>query len=232
MTTLRKKSSPRDTSRTSACRTRVTSPRPSDPLASLRRRRARERARDGRTRPAPCRGRRAAWQTIARVGIVLEEAVGDGPQTIVGAGQRLAHGVFGARIVEAGQQHERAVAHVAVGVLADGLQERGNGLRRRRAAHRARGVGAGGVIEVAELVDRGLELGGRHGLRCGRLLRRGRRAVSEQQRRPAIRRRRVMITANRRDDAVCIERGQPIQAIASGYSTTAAVLSSFSASCR
>ena len=39
--------------------------------------RARGRAPAGRTRPAPCRARRASAATIARIGIVLEEAVGD-----------------------------------------------------------------------------------------------------------------------------------------------------------
>src|SRR5438045_7043641 len=60
----------------------------------------------------------------ARLTFVI--AVGDGAQTIVGTRQRLPHGVFGARVVETGQQHERAVADVSVGMLADRLQQRGH----------------------------------------------------------------------------------------------------------
>ena len=93
-----------------------------------------------------------------RVGIVLEEAVGDGAQPIVRARQRLAHRVLRARIVEAGQQHQRAIADVAVGVLGDGLQQRRHGLRAgvRRTVREA--VVRVVVVEIAELVDRGLQL--------------------------------------------------------------------------
>ena len=68
------------------------------------------------------------------------------------------HHVGGAWIVEAGEQHQRPIAHVAVGVLATACSSAGTAC----AAGARRIVGAAamrvGVIEVAELVDRGLEL--------------------------------------------------------------------------
>ena len=104
------------------------------------------------------------------IGIVLEEAVRDRAQPIVRAGQRLAHRVLRPRIVEAGEQHERAIADVAVGLLGDRLQQR----RHRLAAAVRRTVRDAfvrvGVVEIAELVDGGLQLRRRDGLRRARLL--------------------------------------------------------------
>ena len=110
------------------------------------------------------------------IGMMLEKAVGDRAQAIVGAGARLAHRVLRAWIVEAGQEDERAIADVAVGVLGHGLQQRRHRLRRDGPADRASRAGAGGVIEVAELVDGGLQLVGGDGLRSARFLGRQRRA--------------------------------------------------------
>ena len=87
-------------------------------------------------------------------GLLLEVAVGDLAQPIVRRGQRRVHRVGGARIVEAGQQDRGPEADVAVGVLADRLQQRRHRLRRGRAANRAAGRHARRVVEVAELVDR------------------------------------------------------------------------------
>ena len=112
------------------------------------------------------------------IGMVFEEAVRDRAETIVGAGARLAHRVLRARIVEAGQKDERAIADVAVGMLGDGLQQRRHRLRGHGPPDRACRAGTDGVIEVAELVDGGLQLLGGNGLRrrpvpARRLLRAG-----------------------------------------------------------
>ena len=48
---------------------------------------------------------------------------------------------------------QRPEADVAVGMLADRLQQRGHRLRGRGAAHGAAGRHARGVVEVAELAD-------------------------------------------------------------------------------
>ena len=74
-------------------------------------------------------------------------------------------------VVEARQQDERAIPHVAVGVLGHGLKERGDRLSARRPPHRARGIRAGRVVEIAELVDGRLELRGGDRLRRARFLR-------------------------------------------------------------
>ena len=165
MTALRKKSSPRaDLAQQRLAHARDRRRRGSAP--------AREPAPAGRTRACSLSSAARNCGTIARIGVVLEEAVGDGAQPIVGAGQRLAHRVLRARIVEAGQQDERAVADVAVGLLRDGLQQRRHRLRGRRAADGARRVRARRVVEIAELVDRGLQLRRRDRLRRRRFLRR------------------------------------------------------------
>ena len=102
---------------------------------------------------------------------MLEKAVRDRAQAIVRTRERLPHGVFRARIVEAGQQDQRAVADVAVAVFGDGLDERGHRLGGRRTPNGARGGGAGRIVEIAKLVDRGFELRGGDRLRCARFLR-------------------------------------------------------------
>ena len=126
MTALRKKSSPRPASRTSTGCTARSSPSAASARTSA-----------GRTNSA-CSFSSAASRsgTIARIGIVLEEAVGDRAQAIVRARQRLAHRVAGPRIVEAGQQDQRAIPDVAVGVLGDRPQQRRHGLRARVSAGR------------------------------------------------------------------------------------------------
>ena len=122
MTALRKKSSPRPTSRTQRL-TDARRRRLSRGAASARR------APAGRTRACSLSSAVEKLRHHRAIGVVLEEAVGDGAQAIVGAGERLAHRVLRARIVEPGQQHERAIAHVAVRVLGHGLQQRGHRLR-------------------------------------------------------------------------------------------------------
>ena len=64
--------------------------------------------------------------------MMLEEAVRDGAQPIVGAGARLTHRILRARIVEAGQDDKRAIANVTVRVLSDGLDSAGTAWRRDR----------------------------------------------------------------------------------------------------
>ena len=122
MTALRKKSSPRPTSLSSACRTRGSSPCAGQ---CAHQRRADELALFLVERRNEIGNHRA-------IGMVLEKAVRDRAQTIVGAGARLAHRVLRARIVEAGEDDERAIADVAVRMLGDGLQQRRHRLRRRR----------------------------------------------------------------------------------------------------
>ena len=97
--------------------------------------------------------------------MVLEVAVGDGSETIVRARQRFAHRVLRARIVEAREQNERAIADVAVGVFRHRLQQRRHRLYGGGAPHGPRSVGARRVVEIAQFVDRGLELSGGNGLR-------------------------------------------------------------------
>ena len=117
------------TSRSSACRTRGSS-RAGAPASA--------RTSAGRTNSA-CSLSSAAMRLRDHraIGIVLEEAVGDRAQPIVRAGERLAHRVAGARIVEAGQQHERAIAHVAVGLLGDRPAAAPERPARRRSAARS-----------------------------------------------------------------------------------------------
>ena len=131
MTALRKKSSPRPTSRTSACRTpRVV----------------------GRPRRAPQRAHERRPDELALLRVERREKVAghrrdrDGARRScrrpsrsrsLGLVSDCAHRVRRARIVEAGEQDQRAVADVPVGVLGDRLQQRRHGLRRRRAPDRA-----------------------------------------------------------------------------------------------
>ena len=101
----------------------------------------------------------------APIRVVLEKTVGDGAQAIVGTRQSFAHRVPGSRIVERREQDEGAISHVAIGVLADGLKQGGNRLRRRRPSDDARRIGANGIVELSEIVDRGPELRRRNRLR-------------------------------------------------------------------
>ena len=94
------------------------------------------------------------------IGIVFEEAVCDGPETIVRARQRLAHRVTGSRIVESGEEDQRPISNVAVGMLGDRLQQRGHRLGGGGSADGSRCRGPCVVVEIAELVDRGLQLVG------------------------------------------------------------------------
>ena len=96
--------------------------------------------------------------------MLLEISVGDFAQAIVRRGHRLFHRVGRARIVEAGQEGQRPEADEAVGVFADRLQQRRHRLRDGRAADRAAGGHAGGVVEIAELVDGGADLSGEAGV--------------------------------------------------------------------
>src|SRR5262249_36188398 len=104
------------------------------------------------------------------VGIVLEEAVSDDAKAIVRAGERLAHRVDRARVVEAGQQHERSIANVAVRLFCDRLHQRRYCLRARRSPYRTRRRRARFVVEVPELGDRGLQLRSRYRLWRARFL--------------------------------------------------------------
>ena len=91
--------------------------------------------------------------------MVLEEGVGDGPEPIVLFGQHPRHHVVSARIVEAGQQDERAEPDVAVLVIGDGSRvSAGTAIGRRRAAERARRLHADRKLEIRQLVDRGADL--------------------------------------------------------------------------
>src|SRR5207247_11214004 len=78
--------------------------------------------------------------------------------------------IFRTWSVEAGQEEERAITDVAVAVLGDRLHKGRDCLPGSGPAHRPRSVGARGVIEIAELVDSGLELGGGDGARSGGFL--------------------------------------------------------------
>ena len=119
----------------------------------------------------------------ARLGVVLEIRVGDGAQTIVRIVERRAHHVARSRIVEPGQQHQRAKANVAVRMTCGGFHQRGDGLGRRRAADGTRRGRTGGRVELAEVVDGGLELdGGDDRLRLSAGLRRRRRRQGQHAR--------------------------------------------------
>src|SRR5712692_9847835 len=65
--------------------------------------------------------------------MVFEKPVRDRAETIVGALERFAHEILRPRIVEPGQERERAIPHVAVSMFGHRLNERGNSLSRRRA---------------------------------------------------------------------------------------------------
>ena len=91
--------------------------------------------------------------------MVLEIFVSDRPQTIVDARPRLAHDGVRAGIVEAGQQDERSILHVAVFVCAYGLDECGNSLAGRRAPDRERRSRSRRVVQLSEIVDRCLKVG-------------------------------------------------------------------------
>ena len=105
------------------------------------------------------------------VGIVLKEGVGDPPQSIVGAEERLDHHVPGAWIVEAGGQYERPISHVAIEMLPGRLQQRRHGLFARRTANRPRRHRSRGVIQRSQRADGRLELALGHRLRAGGFLR-------------------------------------------------------------
>src|SRR5262245_28541487 len=101
---------------------------------------------------------------------MLEKAVGDGAEAVVRALQGFAHRVPGARIVERGHQDERAISHVAIRVLGDGLQQGGHRLRRGCPPDDARRVRADRIVQLPEIVDRGRELRRGDRLRRRRLL--------------------------------------------------------------
>ena len=129
--------------------------RPSSPDHSARlelwRRRRMRQARGsaaGRTNSDSSRGSASSSRgRIMRVDVVLEVSVGDGSQAIVGIVERLRHHVARARIVEPGEQDERAEADVAVRVAGDGLEQRGHRCLRRGAPDGPRRSRAGGVID-------------------------------------------------------------------------------------
>ena len=130
---------------------------------------------------AVCRptGKRPIIPTMAKekianesaVGMMLEKAVRNRPQAIVGAGARLAHRILRAWIVEAGENDERAITDIAVGMLGDRLQERRHGLRGDGSSDCTGRAGTNAEIEVAELADGGFQLVCGDGLRGVRFLR-------------------------------------------------------------
>ena len=99
-----------------------------------------------------------------RVGIVLEITVSDRAQAIVLLRQRGAHDVAGARVVEPGEQDERAKADERVRMGFHGLEQRGHGNRRIGPPGRPRRSHAVAELDGAELVDRRGELGRSNGV--------------------------------------------------------------------
>jgi hypothetical protein len=91
---------------------------------------------------------------------VLEVRVSHGPQAIVLCGPRLNHDVVGPAIVQPGEDHQRTVPDISVGVIADRFDERGNDGRNRRAANRSRRRGPDRLVYGPEMIDRGLQLFG------------------------------------------------------------------------
>ena len=91
------------------------------------------------------------------------------------------HLLRGARIVEAGQQHETAETDEAVLVLPHCLQQRGNRLRPRGPADDTRGLRADAIVEVAEAGDRGPQVVGRRLRRPALLPRRNRRRHEQRE---------------------------------------------------
>ncbi len=135
MTVLRKKSWPRVTSRTSAARTLASA-------ASAAMRAGQRRADE--LGELFVEGRQQLWHET-RIRVALEICVGDGPQSIVRIGGEPLHLVGNARIRVSGEQHERAISHVAIRMLSGGLQEGGDGHRPRGAPNQLGSLCAIGV---------------------------------------------------------------------------------------
>ena len=111
--------------------------------------------------------------------MMLEKAVSDCTQAIVGARARVTHGVLRAWIVESGENDESAIADVPVGMLGNRLQKRRHGLRRDGSADRTGRGSPDGVVKVAEFVDSGFQLVRRDGLRSAWFLRREKLSTTE-----------------------------------------------------
>ena len=94
---------------------------------------------------------------------MLEVCVGGRAQPIVGRGERLCHHVARPRVVEPGQQDERAEPDVAVRIAGDGVEQRRNRSLHGYAPDGPRGRRPGGVIDGRELVDCRLQLFGGDG---------------------------------------------------------------------
>ena len=219
MTVLRKKSTPRR----DVEQQRVARPSGSSPTA------ASARTSDGRTN-SPCflveRGEQARNQRA--IGMPLEIAVGHFAQPIVRRGQRLAH-LSAARgsLNPVSRTRLRKRTKPSLCSL-DRLQQRRHGLRGRRAANAARAAfDARGVVEIAELIDGGADLGG--GRRRGPALLCGER--SARQRRPGDARRGEAHRASS-DDSQTRPRGARRRLRVLLRGAGAGVPSSFRVSCR
>ena len=125
----------------------------------------RERARQRRTDELRLLARQRIEQPREdlRVDVVLEVRVGGRAQPIVGRRERLGHHVARPRIVEPGQQDERAEANVAVRIAGDRVEQRRNRGLHGHAPDGPRRSRPGGVIDGRELVDCRLELFGGDG---------------------------------------------------------------------
>ena len=89
---------------------------------------------------------------------MLEVAVGDLAEAVVRRVERFLHRIDGARIAEAGEQDQRLEPDVAVSVLARRLQQRRHGDGAGSPPDGATGLHPGGIVEVTQLRDGGLEI--------------------------------------------------------------------------
>ena len=92
-----------------------------------------------------------------RVGCMLEIVIGDLTQPIVRVGQHLSHHVLCARIVEPGEQHQRAETNKAIGVLRRRPNQCRHGCGGRRPADCPPCVHPNVVFELAQVRQRRLQ---------------------------------------------------------------------------
>ena len=102
--------------------------------------------------------------------MMLKIFVGHRAKPVVGLGKRPFHFVGDSRIVITGEEHQRPVPDVAVGVLARRLEQVDDRHRPWRPSDDLRRLHAGGVVERPEMVDGVVQRFRRDRRGCGCLL--------------------------------------------------------------